>query len=104
VRFYTGIKIKEQAMPIKLIDGGESMPTVKVYSTPTCPYCHLVKEFLTQKRVKFEDINVAEDHEAAQEMIEKSGQMGVPQIEINGKIIVGFDREAIEQELKKMKK
>ncbi len=77
------------------------MSKVKVYSTPTCPYCHMVKEFLSQRKVEFDDIDVAADHEAAKEMISKSGQMGVPQIEINGKIIVGFDRPAIEKELEK---
>lgn len=79
------------------------MTKVKVYSTPICPYCHMLKEFLKQKKVEFEDIDVAADHEAAREMIEKSGQMDVPQIEINGKIIVGFDKPAIEKELGKGK-
>ena len=74
---------------------------VKVYSTPACPYCHMLKDFLKEKGVEFEDIDVAADQEAAREMIEKSGQMGVPQIEINGKIIVGFNKEAIERELEK---
>ncbi len=77
------------------------MSKIKVYSTPTCPYCHLLKEFLTQKKIEFDDIDVAADHKAAKEMIGKSGQMGVPQIEINGKIIVGFDKPAIEKELEK---
>jgi len=78
------------------------MSKVKVYSTPTCPYCHLVKEFLHQKHVEFDDVDVAADHDAAREMIGKSGQMGVPQIEINGKIIVGFDKPAIEKELENL--
>lgn len=73
---------------------------VTVYSTPTCPYCHMVKDFLKDKGVEFEDVDVSVDQEAAQRMISKSGQMGVPQVEINGKIIVGFDKEAIEKELK----
>ena len=72
---------------------------VKVYSTPTCPYCYMVKDFLKQNGIQFEDINVATDHEAAHYMIEKSGQMGVPVIEINGQMIVGFDREAIKKAL-----
>jgi glutaredoxin 3 len=72
---------------------------VKVYSTPTCPYCYMAKDFLKQNNIPFEDINVAEDHDAAHEMIEKSGQMGVPVIDINGKIIVGFDREGIKKAL-----
>ena len=72
---------------------------VKVYSTPTCPYCYMAKDFLKENGVQFEDINVAQDHAAARDMMEKSGQMGVPVIDINGKIIVGFDREAIKKAL-----
>jgi len=72
---------------------------IKVYSTPTCPYCKLVKEYLKGKNVEFKDIDVAADQKAAQEMIDKSGQMGVPVIEIDGKIIVGFDKEEIEKSL-----
>lgn len=75
------------------------MAKIKVYSTPTCPYCRMVKSFLKEKGVDFEDIDVSLDSKAAEEMIQKSGQMGVPQIEINEKIIVGFDKEAIEREL-----
>ncbi|NYT00905.1 MAG: NrdH-redoxin [Methanocellales archaeon] len=75
------------------------MAKIKVYSTPTCPYCRMVKSFLKEKGVDFEDIDVSVDSKAAEEMIQKSGQMGVPQIEINEKIIVGFDKEAIEREL-----
>jgi glutaredoxin-like YruB-family protein len=76
------------------------MAKVKVYSTPTCPWCHRVKEFLNENDIKFEDINVAEDQEAANKMVEKSGQRGVPVIEIDGEIIVGFDAEAIKKALK----
>ena len=72
---------------------------VKVYSTSTCPWCLKTKEFLKEKKIKFEDIDVSSDEKAANEMIEKSGQMGVPVIEINGKIIVGFDKEEIEKAL-----
>ena len=75
------------------------MAKVKVYSTPMCPYCTMAKDFLRQKGVEFEDIDVSKDHDAAHEMIEKSGQMGVPVLDINGRIIVGFNREAIEQAL-----
>jgi glutaredoxin 3 len=79
------------------------MPGIIVYSTPTCPYCHLVKDYLKGKGIGFEEKDVSKDREAARKMIEKSGQMGVPQIDINGKIIVGFNREAIDEELSKMK-
>ena len=75
------------------------MTEVKVYSTKTCPWCIKAKEFFKEKKIEFEDIDVSVDQKAANEMIEKSGQMGVPVIEINGKIIVGFDQEEIEKAL-----
>jgi len=75
---------------------------VKLYSTLTCPYCHMAKDYLKAKGVKFEDIDVSSNHAAAEEMIKKSGFTGVPQIEINGKLIIGFDKEAIEKELKNL--
>lgn len=78
------------------------MAKIKVYSTPTCPYCHMAKDFLRAKGVDFEDIDVSTDRMAAQEMVQKTGQMGVPVIDINGKILVGFDKQAIEKELKKI--
>lgn len=73
---------------------------VKVYSTPTCPYCAMAKDFLKAQGVDFEDIDVASDRDAAAYIVEKSGQMAVPIIEIDGEIIVGFDREAISKALK----
>jgi len=73
---------------------------VKVYSTPNCPWCHVVKEFLKDNKVEFENIDVSKDHKAAQEMVEKSGQMGVPVIEIGDKIIVGFDEPKLREALK----
>ncbi len=72
---------------------------VKVYSTPTCPYCTRVKQFLKDNNVEFENIDVSQDEEMLQEMIDKSGQMGVPVIEINGEYIIGFDKEKIETAL-----
>ncbi len=79
------------------------MTTVKVYSTSTCPWCVRAKDFLKQKGVQFQDINVGMDRNAAKEMIEKSGQMGVPVLDIDGTIIVGFDKDAIEKALKLVK-
>lgn len=73
--------------------------TVKVYSTPTCPYCVRLKQFLKDNNVVFEDIDVSMDQVMAEEMVEKSGQMGVPVIDIDGEIIVGFDKERIQQAL-----
>ena len=71
--------------------------SVKVYSTNFCPYCKMAKSFLKDKNVEFEEVNVQEDKQAAKEMIEKTGQVGVPVIEINGKFVIGFDREQIEK-------
>jgi len=75
------------------------MKKVKVYSTATCPYCRMLKDFLDEKKVPFENVDVGQDREAVKEMREKSGQMGVPVIDIEGKIIVGFEKDAIIKEL-----
>ena len=72
---------------------------VKVYSTPFCPYCTMAKEFLKKHRIKFEEVNVQEDRTAAIEMIKKNGQNGVPVIDVDGKIIVGFDEPALREAL-----
>ena len=76
------------------------MKTIKVYSTPTCPWCKKAKEFLNEKQVAFDDVDVSNDEVAAKELVEKSGQQGVPVLDIDGKIIVGFDPVAIEEALK----
>jgi glutaredoxin-like YruB-family protein len=68
---------------------------VKLYSTPVCPYCHTLKEFLKEKGVAFEDIDISKDEKVMNYMIDKSGQMGVPVVEIDDQMIVGFDREKI---------
>jgi len=68
---------------------------VIVYSTDFCPYCVTLKNFLKDKGVEFEDVNVGQNKEAAREMIEKSGQSGVPVMEIDGEMVVGFDRDKI---------
>jgi len=72
---------------------------VIVYSTVMCPYCTYAKDYLREKNVDFEAIDVSSDQEKAQEMIRKSGQMGVPVIDIDGNIIVGFDKEKIDKYL-----
>ena len=73
--------------------------TVKVYTTSTCPYCNMLKTFLKEKNIPFEEVDVGRDRIAAKQMVDKTGQMGVPVIEIDGKIMVGFDKEAISREL-----
>jgi len=71
------------------------MAQVKIFLTATCPYCHTLKAFLDEKGIEYEDIDVAADEKARDEMIEKSGQMGVPVVEIDGEIVIGFDKEKI---------
>ena len=73
---------------------------IKVYSTLTCPYCITLKNFLKERGVQFEDIDVSSDLKAQEEMIKKSGQLGVPVVDIDGEIVVGFDKERICQLLK----
>ena len=75
----------------------KKFPKITVYSTPSCPWCHRAKDWLKEQKVPFEDKDVAEDEAARGEMAEKSGQMGVPVLDINGKIIIGFDQAAIEE-------
>ncbi len=72
---------------------------IKVYSAPICPYCNAVKQYLKEKNVEFEDIDVSKDAKARETMIRKSGQRGVPVIDINGNIIIGFDKEKIDKAL-----
>lgn len=71
--------------------------SVTVYSTPTCPWCHKVKEYLTEKKIAFTDYNVAADTAKAEEMVNKTGQMAVPVIDIDGEIVIGFDRAQLDE-------
>ena len=75
-------------------------PSVTIYTTPSCHFCHMAKEFFTANNVKFTDYNVATDLPKRQEMIQKSGQMGVPVIYVGDKLIVGFDEEKLRGLLK----
>lgn len=72
------------------------MTKVKIYSTPTCIYCKLAKDFFNKNNIQYEDINVAEDKKAREEMVKKTQQMGVPVIEIGDQYVVGFDQRKIE--------
>lgn len=71
-------------------------PEVIIYSTPTCHFCHMAKDHFNANNIEYTEKDVATDLKARQEMIEKSGQMGVPQILINGQLIVGFDQTRID--------
>ncbi|MBI2626571.1 MAG: glutaredoxin family protein [Candidatus Nealsonbacteria bacterium] len=76
------------------------MAKIKIYSTPTCPYCVALKNFLKEKNIAFEDVDVAQDAQAREEMVQKTNQMGVPVVDIDGEIIIGFDKERISKILK----
>ncbi len=75
----------------------ENKKRVRIFSTPVCPYCVTLKEYLKSHLVEFEDIDVSKDKVALDEMIEKSDQMGVPVIEIGEKIVIGFDKSVINE-------
>ena len=77
-----------------------AQPQVTIYSTPTCHFCHAAKDFFTANSVQFTDYNVASDLEKRKEMIQKSGQMGVPVIYVGDQLVVGFDEEQLRGLLK----
>ena len=86
----------KKAAPKK--SGGKS--SVTVYSAVWCPWCKKVKEWLTENKVSFKEIDVEKDPKAAEDMVKRSGQTGIPVIEVNGEIIVGFDQEKLKTALK----
>ena len=73
---------------------------ITLYTTPSCTYCRKAKDYLRQNRVPFTEYDVARDQRRAEEMVRKSGQMGVPVIDINGRVIVGFNQPEIERALR----
>jgi len=77
----------------------DSQPRVIVFTTPTCRYCSSVKQYLQQKKIRFKEVDVTRDAAAARDMVRRSGQQGVPVIDVGGKIIVGFDRSKIDRYL-----
>lgn len=99
-----GVAPKEiYAKIFKQIESGElekANSGVKVFSTPTCPYCVKLKEYLQEKKIDFEEVDVSKDQEAAFMMVSKTGQMGVPQTWINGEAVVGFNVPKINELLK----
>jgi len=72
------------------------MANVKVYSTPTCPYCIKAKEYLKGKNIDFQNIDVSIDQNAAEEMVKLTGQMGVPVVVIDDNVVIGFDKEKVD--------
>jgi len=74
-------------------------PKIKIYTTPKCIYCKQAKAYFTSKKLKYTELDVSKNDKALKEMIKISGHMAVPQIMINGKIIIGFDKEEINKSL-----
>lgn len=72
---------------------------IKIYTTPSCVYCTKAKQYFRENRIPFTEYNVAKDLRRAEEMVKKSGQMGVPVVEVNGRVIVGFNQPEIERAL-----
>jgi glutaredoxin-like YruB-family protein len=77
----------------------KAQPRVIVFSTPTCSFCNMAKKYFREKGIKFNDVDVSRDPAAARDMVRRSGQQGVPVIDIGGKIVVGFDRVKINKYL-----
>lgn len=75
------------------------MKKVIIYTTPTCAYCKMAKEYFQSKGIQYEEHDVMADIPKREEMVKKSGQMGVPVIDIDGKIVIGFDRPKINEYL-----
>ncbi len=82
-----------------MADAVKSQPRVIIFTTPTCTYCNAAKRYFREKGIRFKDVDVSRDSAAARDMVKRSGQMGVPVIDINGKVVVGFDRPKIEKYL-----
>ncbi|MDP3762648.1 MAG: glutaredoxin domain-containing protein [bacterium] len=68
---------------------------VKIYTTPSCVYCRMTKQFFEKNNIKYQEFNVASDTQAREEMVQKSGQLGVPVTLVDGEIVVGFDQERL---------
>jgi glutaredoxin-like YruB-family protein len=78
-------------------EGGPRRPSVTVYTSPTCSWCGRLKDYLDQHAVAYREVNIAADPAAAQELVQRSGQMGVPQTDVGGQIVVGFDRPRLDR-------
>jgi glutaredoxin-like YruB-family protein len=76
-----------------------NQPKVIIFTTPTCTYCNMTKKYLREKGIRFKEVDVSRDPAAAKDMVRRSGQMGVPVLDIGGKIVIGFDRPKINQYL-----
>jgi len=98
-QFYARLFAGARPSSYKTADKGPPSHRVIVYSGPSCPYCGAAKAYLRRLGVHFRDIDVSRDQHAAQSLVRRSGQMGVPQIDIDGRLIVGFDKAKIDRML-----
>ncbi len=94
--FYKNL-IEESLYQAEIKNDGKTQKRVTVYSTPSCSWCNTLKTHLRNNRIKFNDIDVSKDQAAAEAMVKRSGQQGVPQTDINGEIIIGFDKKRINE-------
>jgi glutaredoxin 3 len=85
------------------MDDGKPKTKVKIYSAPWCVYCRMAKEYLKSKKVEYEEVDVDANHEAAMELVKKTGQAGIPVLEIGDQTILGFDRMRIDSALSQSK-
>ena len=75
----------------------KKQPRVIIFTTPTCRFCRAAKKYLRERGIRFKEVDVSRDQAAARDMVRRSGQMGVPVLDIGGKIVVGFDRPKIDR-------
>ena len=80
-------------------DSTKHQPKVLVFTTPTCPWCVRVKRYLTEQKITFREVDVSRDQAAARDLVRRTGQMGVPVVEIGGRPVVGFDKPRIDRML-----
>ena len=89
--------LEEAVYQSKIKESGKPAKSVTVYSTPTCTWCNTLKQWLRKNHIPYSDIDVSRDEQAAQDLVRRTGQQGVPQTEINGQIVVGFDQARLKQ-------
>lgn len=94
----TGVRFPSLTQNVVIIKiNTKIMHQIIIYTTPTCVYCKMTKEFFGQNNIQYQEVDVSTDQKAQEEMIKKSGQMGVPVVDVDGQIIVGFDKEKLSE-------
>ncbi len=94
--YYTSM-LEEAVYRVKAEESGKPVKNVTVYSTPTCTWCNTLKQWLRKNHIPYTDVDVSRDEGAAQELVRRTGQQGVPQTDINGQVVVGFDQARLKQ-------